>query len=91
VNEDKATRYQRLKRLASIAALLWAVALLGATLASGLTVTLRETAEAVSGRLVTISWQPGVTVVVYAALLTLINEIGSLPLSFYSGRVRALP
>ena len=31
------------------------------------------------------SWQPGVTVLVYVALLSLLNEVGSLPLAFYSG------
>jgi len=87
VNEDKATRYQRLKRLASIAALVWAVALFGGVLATGLTLTLRDTAETLSARLVPASWQPGVTVIAYVVLLTLLNEIGSLPLSFYSGRV----
>jgi len=85
VNEDKATRYQRLKRLASIAALAWAVLLLGGLLATGLTSSLRDTAAAVSGRLVPSPWQPGVTVLAYVVLLTLLNEIGSLPLSFYSG------
>lgn len=87
MNEDKATRYQRLKRFASVAAVIWAVVLLGGSLATGLTVSLRDTAAGVSGRLVPASWQAGVTVLVYVVLLTLLNEIGSLPLSYYSGRV----
>jgi len=87
VNEDRATRYHRLKRFASIAAVIWAVALLGGSLATGLTLSLRDAAANISGRMVPSSWQAGVTVLVYAVLLMLLNEIGSLPLSFYSGRV----
>src|SRR5262245_42971485 len=87
VNEDKATRYQRLKRFASVAAFIWAVALLGGSLATGLTFRLRDTAEDFSGRFVPEFWRPGAAVLVYVALLTLLNEIGNLPFSFYSGRV----
>jgi STE24 endopeptidase len=87
VNEDKATRYQRLKRLASIAAVIWAVVLLGGLLATGLSMSLRDIAAGVAARLAPSSWQPGVTVLVYVVLLSLLNETGSLPLSFYSGRV----
>ena len=47
MNEDKATRYHRLKRRADMASLLWSVALLGGLLWSGLTVTLRSGADAV--------------------------------------------
>jgi len=85
VNEDKATRYHRLKRQVSIAAVAWGVLLLGGLLATGLTISLRDAAAAVSGRLVPSGWQPGVTVLVYVFLLTLLNELGSVPLSFYSG------
>ncbi len=87
MNEDKATRYQRLKRFTSIAAVVWAVALLGGSLATGLTLSLRDTAAAISGRLVPSAWQAGGTVLVYVVLLTLLNEIGSLPLSLYSGLI----
>jgi len=85
VNEDKATRYHRQKRQVSIAAVAWGVLLLGGLLATGLTISLRDAAAAVSGRLVPSGWQPGVTVLVYVFLLTLLNELGSVPLSFYSG------
>ena len=85
MNEDKATRYHRLKRQVSIAAVAWGVLLLGGLLATGLTISLRDAAAAVSGRLVPSGWQPGVTVLVYVFLLTLLNELGSVPLSFYSG------
>jgi STE24 endopeptidase len=69
----------------SIAAVAWGVLLLGGLLATGLTISLRDAAAAVSGRLVPSGWQPGVTVLVYVFLLTLLNELGSVPLSFYSG------
>ena len=85
MNEDKATRYHRLKRQASIAAVAWGVLLLGGLLATGLTSSLRDIATGISGRLVPAAWQPAITVLFYVLLLTLLNEIGSLPLSFYSG------
>ena len=34
---------------------------------------------------------PGLTVVVYVVLLSLLNEVGSLPLAFYSGFVARAP
>lgn len=47
MNEDKATRYHRLKRQAHVASLVWSVVLLGGLLWSGLTLTLRSGADAV--------------------------------------------
>jgi STE24 endopeptidase len=85
VNEDKATRYQRQKRQASLLSLAWSVLLLAGLVWTGWSADLRQAAEAVSGRLVSPSWQPGVTVLCYVVFLTLIHEIGSLPLGFYSG------
>ncbi|MBI3490792.1 MAG: M48 family metallopeptidase [Acidobacteria bacterium] len=85
MNEDKATRYHRQKRLASFGSLVWTVLLLGGLLATGLSEALRQTAERAAGRLVSPPWLPGATVLSYVVLLTLINELGSLPLGFYSG------
>ena len=87
MNEDKATRYHRLKRQASVAAVAWGVVLLGGLLATGLALSLRDAAFVVSSRLVSAPWQPTFTVLVYVFLLSLINEIGSLPLAFYSGLI----
>jgi STE24 endopeptidase len=87
VNEDKATRYHRLKRRASIAAMAWGVLLLGGLLATGATVSLRDAASVAAARLGPASWQPGLTVLVYVFLLMLLNEVGSFPLSFYSSLV----
>ena len=84
MNEDKATRYHRLKRQASVVGLLWGVLLLAGLLATGASAALRDAAETAVGALPP-SWQPGVTVLVYVVLLSLLNEAGSLPLAFYSG------
>ena len=85
MNEDKATRYQRQKRRASIGSFLWTVLFLIGLLATGLSATLRLQAEAVAGRVASSSWLAGATVLCYVALLTLIHEMGSLPIGFYSG------
>jgi STE24 endopeptidase len=85
VNEDKASRYHRLKRQASVISLLWGVVLLGLLLATGWSGILRDAAEATAGRVVSASWRQGATVLVYVVMLSLLNEMGSLPLGFYSG------
>lgn len=87
MNEDKASRYHRLKRQAGVASLLWGVGLLTVLLATGFTLQMRSAAESVapgapgSGA----AWIFGV--MVYVALLSLLNEAGSLPIAFYSGFV----
>ena len=84
MNEDRASRYHRLKRQASIIGLFWGVLLLVGMLTTGASIWLRDTAGTVVASL-SPSWQPGVAVLVYVALLSLLNECGSLPLAFYSG------
>jgi STE24 endopeptidase len=86
VNEDKATRYHRSKRRASVVSLAWAVVLLAALLTSGLSVSLRSIAESLVPSLSSY-WLPPVTAIVYVGLLTLINEMVGIPLAFYSGFV----
>jgi STE24 endopeptidase len=76
VNEDRAARYQRLKRRASVASVLWSAALLGGLIVSGGHLALRNVAE----RLI-----PAVPELGYVALLSLLSEAGGLPLAFYSG------
>ena len=88
VNEDKATRYHRLKRQASVASLLWGVALLGGLIWSGLSLALRTSAETLASRAgAPAAWVPPVAAVFYVLLLSALNEIGSLPIAFYSGFV----
>jgi STE24 endopeptidase len=77
VNEDKAARYHRLKRQAAVASVLWRVALLVGLLWSGLSLTLRSVAESVA--------VGPATIVLYVCLLTLVNEIGGVPIAWYSG------
>ncbi len=85
MNEDKATRYHRLKRRVSVVSLAWSVILLVGLLATGGSIHLRDVAERwtahvtswpVAGRILALS--------VYLLLAGLINEIVSLPLGFYS-------
>jgi STE24 endopeptidase len=82
MNEDKASRYHRLKRQVSIASIVWTLILLAGLLLTGSSLSLRRTAEyaAQSG--------PGLatgtlTVVVYVVLLVTLIEAGAVPLAFY--------
>lgn len=79
MNEDKATRYHRLKRRVSIISFVWSVAVLIGLLASGLTLSIRSVAGALS------HGHPAITVVAYVLLLSSVTELGALPLAFYSG------
>jgi STE24 endopeptidase len=85
VNEDKATRYNRLKRRVAIVSLAWSALVLAALLVTRATVAFRATAESLAARIAPTSWVPSVEVVLYVVLLSIANEIGSLPLGFYSG------
>jgi STE24 endopeptidase len=73
MNEDKASRYHRLKRTVSIVSLIWGVVLMIALIASGASAGLRNVARG--------------HVVPYVVLLSLVNEMVGLPLGFYSGYV----
>jgi STE24 endopeptidase len=85
VNEDKASRYHRLKRQASVVSMVWAVALLGGLVATGASVWLRDLAERMAGGLFPASWHAPATVLGFVVLLSLLNELVALPLGFYSG------
>jgi Zn-dependent protease with chaperone function len=87
VNEDRASRYHRRKRQASVGAVVWSIVLLALLLASGGSMLMREAAEAVSARLAPTAWQPSFAVLLYVVLLSAVNELGSLPLNFYSGYI----
>jgi Zn-dependent protease with chaperone function len=87
MNEDRATRYHRLKRELGIAGWIWTLLLLAGLTWTGWSVTLRVAAESAAARFATASWQPAATVVVYVVFLSLLNEIGSIPLGWYSGHV----
>ncbi len=88
MNEDKATRYNRLKRRAGLLSLAWGTALLVLLLVSPGSIVLREAAA----RLVAAAGVPGfaapsAVVAVYVTLLGLLSEAGSLPIGFYRGFV----
>jgi STE24 endopeptidase len=85
VNEDKATRYHRLKRQASVVALAWGIVLLAGVAATRVSVAMRAGLETSLARVLPSSWQPSAVVVGYVVCLSLLSEIGSLPLAFYSG------
>jgi STE24 endopeptidase len=87
VNEDKATRYNRLKRQVGIASLAWAMVFLVALVATGASIGVRNLSESFATLVAPASWVRGTTVAVYVALLALLNELGSLPLAFYGGFV----
>jgi STE24 endopeptidase len=86
MNEDKASRYHRLKRWTHVASLGWTLTLFVGLLWSGASLALRDAAERSAASIAGQSgWHAGVSVVVYVAFLLLLNEIGSLPLALYSG------
>ncbi len=85
MNEDKASRYHRLKRQASVVSLLWSVLLLGGLAATGWSTALRDSAEALARRVAPGSCSAAASVLVFVVLLSCLNEIVGLPLGFYSG------
>jgi len=84
MNEDKASRYHRLKRQASIASIAWILVLFVVVLVTGFSHALRniaeQTASALSGPGL---WHSNITVVLYVTLLVALAELGGLPLAFY--------
>ncbi|HWW85048.1 MAG TPA: M48 family metallopeptidase [Vicinamibacterales bacterium] len=87
MNEDRATRYHRLKRQAGIVSLAWSVLLLVGLLWTGWAIAVRTGAESIATHVGPASWQPGLAVISYVILLSLLNEIGGLPIDFYRGFV----
>lgn len=78
-NEDKATRYHRLRRGASLVGTTLGGLLLLVLLVSGGSAALRNAADSLSGGSFTL------TVVVYVVLLGVLSEAMQLPLAFYMG------
>jgi STE24 endopeptidase len=84
MNEDKATRYNRLKRRATVLSVVWNVAFLATLALTSPGQALASLASSVSGSRGPSS---GFTVLAYVVLLSFVNEIGSLPIAFYGGFV----
>ena len=82
MNEDKASRYHRLRRQASVASTILGVLLLLALVVTGGSAALRDVAASLAGG-------PGhsfiLTLACYVVVLALINEAIGLPLAFYQG------
>jgi Zn-dependent protease with chaperone function len=70
LNEDKATRYNRLKRRASVLSLALTAAFLGGVLATGVSVRLRDAAGSLAA---------------YVLVLTSLHELLTLPVAAYGG------
>jgi STE24 endopeptidase len=87
VNEDRAARYQRLKRRAGILSLACSAALLGALVATGASVALRSAAASAASRVAPAAALAPATVLGYVALLLAVTELVGLPLAFYGGFV----
>lgn len=83
MNEEKSSRFHRLKRRAAFLSLLLTVALFASILLSGISVSLREVSAAMSGG----SPWSGLTVAGYVLLLACLNEAIALPNAFYRGFV----
>ena len=78
-NEDKATRYHRLKRRAGIASAAFGALLLAALVVTGASAAIRDVAASATPDSFLL------TVVVYVCLVALISEALQLPLSFFIG------
>ena len=78
-NEDKATRYHRRRRRASLASTVFAALFLIWLLASGASAAFRDAAAAVTGASFPL------TVAAYVAALLLLTELIQLPLAYYQG------
>lgn len=86
MNEDKATRYHRLRRRALLMAAAWRVAVLAGLAASGLSHTLHAAAESAVLPLPAIVRFP-LTVLLMVAAIAAMQEIGVLPAGFFSGHI----
>lgn len=81
MNEDKASRYHRLRRRASLLGTALAAAFLLLLLVTGWSTSLRDLAASLTGQ----SFLP--TVISYVVLVALLGEAIQLPLGFYQGVV----
>lgn len=79
MNEDKATRYHRLRRRAGLAATGLGALLLLLLVITGQSVALRETASAAT------DGSHALTVILYVVFVALLTEVIQLPLAFYQG------
>lgn len=86
MNEDKATRYHRLRRRAELLGTLAAGAVLLTLLLTGWTLSLRELGS-VLGMIIGQGWEEAWTVVGYTIALMFVLQAIELPFAFYQGFV----
>jgi STE24 endopeptidase len=84
MNEDKASRYHRLKRRAQILSFLWSIVFLVGLQWSPASASLRDWAERL-GSTVGHGAAAFTTIAAYVIMLFVLSEVGSFPLSFYTG------
>ena len=84
MNEDKATRYHRLRRRAFLLAAAWRVFLLAFLAVSGLAPALRD-ALASAVHPFPAFLQPSLTVLAFIAVLTVVHDLGALPMTSFAG------
>lgn len=80
MNEDKAARYQRLRRYGALAAVTWSLSLLASLTWTGGAVGLRRLVETLPG-----SHTAAGLVAWYVAALVMLHEIGAALVGFYGG------
>lgn len=85
-NEDKSSRYHRLKRRADLASTLAAGTFLTALLVTGGALALREAASSI-GMLIDGGWEEAATAAAVALILTLLLYLLELPFAYYQGFV----
>jgi Zn-dependent protease with chaperone function len=83
LNEDKSTRYHRLKRRSAVASIAISTAVLVVLLASGLSSSIAEIARRVA-HTDAVSYS-ALAVVVYVLIVTGLHEVLTLPIAFYQG------
>jgi len=84
MNEDKATRYQRLRRRALLLAGAWRVFLLAFLVVSGLAHALRDAAASAVGPFPAFLHVP-LTVLIWVTVVALLSDLGALPMAFFAG------
>jgi STE24 endopeptidase len=84
MNEDKATRYHRLRRRALLLAAAWQAVLLAAILVSGASQALRDALAWALHPLPTWLHSPS-TVLAFVAVLAVVYGLGALPMTFFAG------
>jgi STE24 endopeptidase len=86
VNEDKSTRYHRLRRRADLLGTAFAGVVLLALIMSGAALTMREWAAVVANAF-PVGFEDGMTVVALTAMLILALQLVEFPFAFYQGHL----